>query len=790
MEIIQRIFICLIVCAGSMHGVIAQQLITYGDIPGRTPSDKYVCRVRMACSPDWQNAFVGQTYSQAPSQSGNGYISHLKDWSASWISFEFDNTEVVVEIAKADGTPILSAMTRPEGAASLALIENGKVYVSFNAHKNVNVDIDGQLEDQYTGMFYAGPPVHTISLFGNPIFKVPNTANNKVHYLQPGQTIPSDFSTWDTVYFAPGIHHIGTPFKIQSNKTLFIPRNAIVHGTIHPPDGWGAGHNWSVYGSGTISGEEIPHWSIGTLDGNLSKAFTGATYSAHLEGFVVVDPAHHTFNMINSDFEDTTKANIYKNLKILGWRLNSDGLNAFTNSEISDCFFRCQDDLFYYGGGKVKIRDCVTWADYNGHVVKIIWGGSSGGSSYFKNISSIYHRAGWHYWGGGRVVAFNDLEAGGNYQNIFISNVLVEDPHPSLPAFNFNITNPNNTAVPTIFENVVIEKVIQLHRGEPNSWGDATFGTPQNQMYGSDSTGMFSNIVFKNCYYDGKWLGSFDDGQFLTNAFVENIPFVLDDTLSVSPPAYTGWTPAFTPAIPAVPVIAPNKSVTICEGNSMVLTASEAPTYSWSTGATSPSITVQESGIYWVTVSNGLCSATSDSTMVALVNLSSFLVEPPETIANVEETVSFYATPNIPNATYQWQIDQGMGFTNIVDGAPFTGATNDTLRIADIELSFNNSQLRCIVTSGLCSDTAAAVLLLVLDVSSVSDQPSSSLLVYPNPARDVIFVKDIGGTKIYNTNGALVFESTEYIQRIDVSNWPAGLYFIWSTRGVGRFIKE
>lgn len=599
----------------------AQQLKTFGNIPGRLPSDKYQCRVRPVCSNSWQNAFVLQTISQA--SNNNAYVSHLTNWSASWIAFEFEGMEVVVEISKVDGTPIQSAMVRPVGMASPAVIENGKVYVTFSSNTNINVDIDGQMEDQYTGMFYSGPPVHTISLFGNPIFQVPDTSNSRVHYVNPGESIPSDVSLWDTIYFAPGIHHIGTPYRIQSNKTLFIPGDAVVHGTIHPPNLWGvnSAHSWSVYGSGTISGEEIPHWSVGTLSGDSSKVFTGPTNNIHLEGFVVADPAHHTFNMITSDFNDTSKANVYKNLKILGWRLNGDGLNAFVNSIVSDCFFRCQDDLFYYGGDHVKISNCVTWADVNGAVLRLHKGSSQAGSSYFKNIRSIYHRNSWHYHGGGGNVISSGFNEGENISNILISNILNEDPHPSLPTYTFLINPDSNAAGPSTFSNVVIEKVIQINPGTPNAWGDANFYTPQNVMLGSDSVDMFSNFLFKNCYYANSWISSFSTGNFLSNNFTNNISFVLDDTSSLYPTVYSGSINGEIANIPASPVITAAGPTTFFTGDSVVLISNIGNDVVWLPNMESDSvITVFTTGSYWVVNTNAIGCTASSNVIDVIVN--------------------------------------------------------------------------------------------------------------------------------------------------------------------------
>jgi hypothetical protein len=46
---------------------------------------------------------------------------------------------------------------------------------------------------------------------------------------------------------------------------LYLAGNSIVHGTIHPPNAWGAAasHSWSVYGPGALSSEEVA-WDLGT----------------------------------------------------------------------------------------------------------------------------------------------------------------------------------------------------------------------------------------------------------------------------------------------------------------------------------------------------------------------------------------------------------------------------------------------------------------------------------------------------------------------------------------------
>ncbi len=499
----------------SLGKVHSQQLVVYDNIPGRPVSDQYVCKVKFKSENDseFRNAFALQTTCKTDA----GYYSNLYGWSASWIAFESDfvGDNIVVEIANKDGSAITKAMVRPVGDASAATIINGKAYVTINEPANINVDINGQMEDQYTGMGYAGNPVHTISIFANPVYPVPNTSDAGVIELNPGDAIPSDRSSWHTIYFKPGVHDIGNAFKILSNETLYIPGNAVVHGTIHPPNLWGpsSAQNIKVYGSGAISGENNTWAGDGVRE---NKTFTNQAADAILEGFVVIDPANHTFNM-NCSYDDTLHRNVYKNLKIFGWRQNSDAINAFRHSVISDCFFRVQDDVFYYGEN-VKISNIVTWNDANGAVLFLTKGSSVMEDSYLKDITSIYHRAKWHYWSGGRIISMRETPPGRTIQNVLVQNVLVEDPFPAFPPFYGTMISGTNN--PITIDNVIIENVHQEHDGVSSSL-DQNQGKPQNTLLGLDNSRQWENITFKNCYFNGKTLTSFADGNFDTS-FVDN----------------------------------------------------------------------------------------------------------------------------------------------------------------------------------------------------------------------------------------------------------------------------
>ncbi|WP_242155530.1 T9SS type A sorting domain-containing protein [Aestuariivivens sediminis] len=513
----------------------AQELVVFNNIPGRSASDHYLCRVKFESEDNtaWRDAFVLQTRGKEAAEDPEGaYYGVIRGFTASWIAFEsdFNGDKVVVEISKKDGSSITKAMVRPVGDASPAVVVDGKAYVTFTEPANVNVDINGQMEENYTGFGYSGPKVHTITLFANPLLPVPDVNDPSVRVLQPNEDINSlDRASWQTIVFAPGVHDIGMPFQILSNEVLYIPGDAVVHGTIHPLNAWGnsASKFFKVYGSGTLSGENIVR--APSDDTNIAtKPFTRQAEGAHLEGFVVADPAFHTFNM-NHSSNNLANPNIYKNLKILAWRVNSDGINAFRNSEVSDCFFRTQDDAFYYGANNVNQHDNVVWNDANGAVL-FLQNILDGSTSTFRDVKVIYHRAHWHWWSGGRIVSFRERSNGITISNVTVTNILVEDPLPAFPPFYATmIDDPGGVNIN--LNNILIENVHQEHDGVTTSFVPQGDSKPQNTMIGVPSQ-VWENIWFKDCYFNGKILTSFEDGNFYTEYVDPNTVIFNDPNLS------------------------------------------------------------------------------------------------------------------------------------------------------------------------------------------------------------------------------------------------------------------
>ena len=93
------------------------------------------------------------------------------------------------------------------------------------------------------------------------------------------------------------------------------------------------------------------------------------------------------------------------------------------------------------------------------------------------------------------------------------------------------------------------------------------------------------------------------------------------------------------------PVISINGAAAMCDGDTRVLTCTQAQSYLWSTGETTPSITVNTAGIYSVTVGN-VCNATNPLASVSItVNPSpTALFQAPVTTDCLPSSISFYNT--------------------------------------------------------------------------------------------------------------------------------------------------
>jgi hypothetical protein len=106
----------------------------------------------------------------------------------------------------------------------------------------------------------------------------------------------------------------------------------------------------------------------------------------------------------------------------------------------------------------------------------------------------------------------------------------------------------------------------------------------------------------------------------------------------------------------------------------------------------------------------------------------------------------------------------------------------------------------CVKITDTCNncDTIICVNRLInCSNSGIEPIPNKAWQAYPNPVQTILNLEtesNIGHLKIFNSNGQLIYEANhnELSTKINVSTWPAGIYFLRreDTGQVLKFIKQ
>jgi pimeloyl-ACP methyl ester carboxylesterase len=152
--------------------------------------------------------------------------------------------------------------------------------------------------------------------------------------------------------------------------------------------------------------------------------------------------------------------------------------------------------------------------------------------------------------------------------------------------------------------------------------------------------------------------------------------------------------------------------------------------------------------------------------------------QPSPQVVQAGGTVVYGVGASDPQATYQWQVDLGMGFQDI------SGATADTLVIGQIAASESGQRYRCVVTGpGGCTVNSNAAALTVL--TGIADiDAANSISVYPNPAKDHVTItsnadQDMAAS-LYDMNGQKVLDASLHNGKnaLNINSISAGVYVL------------
>lgn len=203
----------------------------------------------------------------------------------------------------------------------------------------------------------------------------------------------------------------------------------------------------------------------------------------------------------------------------------------------------------------------------------------------------------------------------------------------------------------------------------------------------------------------------------------------------------------------ATPTITAGGDTTFCNGDSVLLSSSAAPAYSWSTGATTQTIYVKASGNYAVTITQSGCSATSTG-----------------------KTITVKALP-VPTIAYAGSTDPCLGETVVLTSNYTTGNKWSTGAVTQgINVTATNTYTDTVTLNG-CKATATRVVTF-RDCSGSCGPPTG-----------VVVPKWLIGSSFAYLDFSSVTGATNYI--FALKNTATGLETTTSTgRGSSYFMKN
>ena len=507
-------------------------LIVYKDVPGLVSSDKYSIRVKSKLTNNqWITIFAHKCYNRAnelPQDQKTGerlnyhYQYFTADWSHTYGTIEMSkNNPVEVEISLINGFQIdkkeaYKAAAHPAHKVSKQPeVINGKIYFTIDNPGQITLDINGQMDDHHAEINPIVPPfkesqsfpIHTISLFANPVLNSPKLDNPNIVFVEPGIKPSSNLGDKTILYFKPGVHNIGRNFTILSNKTYYIPGDAIVYGTLANEEGSGA--NIKIFGSGTISGKFINHpkydkeFDEVTKNDKTWKLIWSVNCSNfQVQGLSLMDAPKHTMNLW------ATKSNKIETtctwLKIVTWRSNGDGIG--TADVVNDCFLRTGDDASYLKGYERK--RIVFWRDV--HAAAFHMANISNTPMVVEDCDVIYNRSRDVIGDNGAIF---DQRGGGQSGiqniNLLVKNFRNEDKLANMPVFSLSSGKKGSSYSGIVFQNINVESTVIKQKLE---------GSAQAPWYGGVT---FDNVTFKGVLLTKENFTTY----FETNEFVKDIVF-------------------------------------------------------------------------------------------------------------------------------------------------------------------------------------------------------------------------------------------------------------------------
>ncbi len=206
--------------------------------------------------------------------------------------------------------------------------------------------------------------------------------------------------------------------------------------------------------------------------------------------------------------------------------------------------------------------------------------------------------------------------------------------------------------------------------------------------------------------------------------------------------------------------ISSNGPTTICNGNSVNLSANINSSYLWTpTNDTTQSIIVSSAGTYILTVTGANGCTASSAPVIVQVDSSP---QTPAIILNSDGTLTCNSTSSI----YNWYLDGNLISNNTQSFLPTSNGMY---------------QVEVFSSQGCVSDTSSSFSYLFTKAIKINKE--LQLKAFPNPNAEHVFnfSRNISG-EVYSAIGANV-ASISNGNKLNLVNVPSGVYFLRTTKG-------
>ncbi len=310
------------------------------------------------------------------------------------------------------------------------------------------------------------------------------------------------------LYFKPGVHEIGV-YKVPANiKNIYIPGGAWVYGSIIMEDDKNS--DVRIFGRGVLSARHLNYRESHSVEARNSMASLPCSNRITLEGITVTDVKHFAVRLIGTDNKvDRVKC-------IGGWTYNSDGIAAFHNSVVSNCFIWANDDNIKVYRDNIKVSDIVCWQLDNGGVIQLGWTAPMATGVEIRRVDLLHaeYRQ-WQFNVGLINLVGNRYQtagASGWTRNMIIEDVVTETPVPVL----FNITPDPIT--PYMIEGLTLRNLKLKYSDSFNVGNQIVERQPEHHFSGL----IFDNVVVNGTRLDVEnWrtVGNFSDDSIAPAEF-------------------------------------------------------------------------------------------------------------------------------------------------------------------------------------------------------------------------------------------------------------------------------